>query len=257
MIRPGIGLLLVLLGFVALPGVAMAQDPVPDTTQPTVTIATPLEGAEYTKGQPLTASFACNDAGGIESCVGSTANGATIDTQTVGDFVFTVTAKDVAGNTRVETRNYKVKPVEGDVGGGAPATLTLTLGQPTSFAPFTPGVGRDYTATLVATILSTAADASLSVADASSTSTGHLVNGAFALEKAVVAGATSTVEYAHSSTPGRIGGSANPTMLLTYDGPVTNDTPTLTFTQGITQTEALRTGPYTKTLTFTLSTTNP
>ena len=46
-------------------------------------------------------------------------------------------------------------------------------------------------------------------------------------------------------------------MLLTYDGPVTNDTPTLTFTQGITQTEALRTGPYSKTLTFTLSTTNP
>ena len=168
---------------------------------------------------------------GIASCVGSTANGATIDTQTVGDFVFTVTAKDVAGNTLVETRNYKVKPVEGDVGGGAPATLNLTLGQPTAFAPFMPGVGRDYTTTLVATILSTAADATLSVADASSTATGHLVNGAFALEKAVVAGATSTVEYAHSSTPGPVGGSANPTMLLTYDGPVTNDTPTLTFTQ--------------------------
>ena len=48
MIRPGMGLLSVLVGTAALPGVALAQDP--DTTQPTVTIATPLEGAEYTKG---------------------------------------------------------------------------------------------------------------------------------------------------------------------------------------------------------------
>ncbi len=255
--RPGMGLLSVLLGFVALPGVAMAQDPVPDTTQPTVTIATPLEGAEYTKGQPITASFACNDASGIAECIGSTADGAVLDTSTVGAFVFTVAAKDNANNSITVTRNYTVKDVEGDVGGGAPATLNLTLGQPTAFAPFTPGIGRDYTATLTATILSTAADATLTVADPSSTATGHLVNGAFSLEKAIVGSATSVVSYAQSGTPAPVGGSANPTTLLTYGGPVTNDTPTLTFTQGITQTEALRTGPYTKTLTFTLSTTNP
>jgi hypothetical protein len=44
---------------------------------------------------------------------------------------------------------------------------------------------------------------------------------------------------------------------LTYAGPVSNDQATLTFSQAIGSTDALRTGTYAKTLTFTLSTTNP
>ena len=43
----------------------------------------------------------------------------------------------------------------------------------------------------------------------------------------------------------------------TYSGPVSNDTATVTFKQAIGATDALRTGTYSKTLTFTLSTTNP
>ena len=54
-----------------------------------------------------------------------------------------------------------------------------------------------------------------------------------------------------------VGGSANPTSLLTYGGPVSNDQVTLGFRQAIGQNEALRTGTYSKTLTFTLSTTTP
>jgi hypothetical protein len=54
-----------------------------------------------------------------------------------------------------------------------------------------------------------------------------------------------------------VGGSANPTSLLTYGGPVSNDAVTLGFQQTIGQNEALRTGTYSKALTFTLSTTNP
>ena len=45
--------------------------------------------------------------------------------------------------------------------------------------------------------------------------------------------------------------------LKTYDGPVSNDIAAVTFRQTIAATDALRTGTYAKTLTFTLSTTTP
>ena len=64
---------------------------------------------------------------------------------------------------------------------GVPATLALSLGQPAAFGPFTPGVAKDYTASTTANVISTAGDATLSVADPSTTATGHLVNGAFFL----------------------------------------------------------------------------
>jgi hypothetical protein len=50
---------------------------------------------------------------------------------------------------------------------------------------------------------------------------------------------------------------AAPATLETWSAPVSNDAVALTFTQHIGQTDALRTGSYSKTLTFTLSTTNP
>ena len=54
-----------------------------------------------------------------------------------------------------------------------------------------------------------------------------------------------------------VGGSSSPTSLLTYSGPVSNDPVAVAFKQAIAATDALRTGTYSKTLTFTLSTTNP
>ena len=54
-----------------------------------------------------------------------------------------------------------------------------------------------------------------------------------------------------------MGGSAAPTTLLTYSGPTSNDGVSLAFKQHIGATDALRTGSYSKTLTFTLSTTAP
>jgi hypothetical protein len=51
--------------------------------------------------------------------------------------------------------------------------------------------------------------------------------------------------------------SGAPTTILTYNAPKSNDAVTITFKQSIGRTEALRTGPYSKTLTYTLSTTNP
>ena len=134
------------------------------------------------------------------------------------------------------------------VGGNVPATLSLTLGPAATFPAFTPGVDRDYEASTTANVISTAGDATLSVADPATTNTGKLVNGAFALAQTLQA-------KANAGTYAPVGGSANPTSLLTYPGPISNDSVTLGFKQTIGRTEPLRTGTYAKTLTFTLTTT--
>ena len=51
--------------------------------------------------------------------------------------------------------------------------------------------------------------------------------------------------------------SGSPLNLLAYGGPISNDAVTLQFRQAIAANDALRTGNYSKTLTFTLSTTTP
>ena len=79
--------------------------------------------------------------------------------------------------------------VSGGVAGTVPATLALTLGT-ASLGTLTPGVARDYTTDLAATITSTAGDAALTVNDPSATATGHLVNGSFALAQPLLANGT-------------------------------------------------------------------
>lgn len=54
-----------------------------------------------------------------------------------------------------------------------------------------------------------------------------------------------------------ITGTNTPLTLLTYAGPVTGSQVTIGLKQTIGANESLRTGPYTKPLTFTLSTTTP
>jgi hypothetical protein len=108
--------------------------------------------------------------------------------------------------------------------------LSLTLGAPASFGAFTPGVDKTYDASTTATVTSTAGDATLSVSGDN-----HLRNGAFSLP--------------------------DPLQVLSlqkvYAGPVSNDSVAIGFRQHIGATDALRTGSYSTTLTFTLSTTNP
>jgi hypothetical protein len=55
----------------------------------------------------------------------------------------------------------------------------------------------------------------------------------------------------------KVAGSTLPATVKTWAQPVSNDTVTIPFSQSIAATDALRTGTYTKTLTFTLSTTTP
>jgi type 1 glutamine amidotransferase len=147
------------------------------------------------------------------------------------------------------------KDTPGTAGGVVPATLSLTLGTPASFGGFTPGLGTTYTAGTTANVITTAGDAALSVSDPSSNATGRLVNGTFSLASVLKAKATSPLGAGGALAP--VGGSSAPTSLLTYSGPASNDAVALTFSQDVGANEALRTGSYSKSLTFTLSTTTP
>jgi beta-galactosidase GanA len=145
--------------------------------------------------------------------------------------------------------------VGGTVGGSVPATLALTIGGPASFGAFVPGVTADYTAQTSANVISTAGDALLSVADPSATATGHLVNGAFSLPSPLQARAR---DAANTGTAyNNVGSAASPLNLLSWAAPISNDAVSLQFSQHIGSTDALRTGAYGETLTFTLSTTTP
>jgi 6-phosphogluconolactonase (cycloisomerase 2 family) len=81
---------------------------------PTASITTPSQGATYTLNQVITAGYACSEGAfgpGLlitGGCVGTIANGATIDTSAAGQFSFTVTATSQDGQSGVASSNYSV-----------------------------------------------------------------------------------------------------------------------------------------------------
>ena len=81
-----------------------------DVIAPDITIEAPAEGGIYRKGRIYEALYSCRDVGGsgLESCAGDVPAGAGIDTDTLGDRTFTVTATDRAGNTTTRTVIYRV-----------------------------------------------------------------------------------------------------------------------------------------------------
>jgi hypothetical protein len=131
------------------------------------------------------------------------------------------------------------------VGGTVPATLALTLGAAPSFGAFTPGVAKDYFASSELTVTSSAGDAALIVQDASPFYTNRLVNGTFALANELQvknnAGAYQTM----------------PAGLRFWGGPTASEKVPLELKQSIGANDPLRSGSYSKTLTFSLSTTTP
>jgi X-Pro dipeptidyl-peptidase len=172
-----------------------------------------------TDTQDAAPTVACDKASGAKFPVGTT--------------TVTCTATDANGNSATKTFTVTVSFVtlaSGDVTGSVPATLSLTLGAPASFGAFAPGVTKDYTASTTANVISSAGDATLSVSDP-----GHLTNGTFSLPSPLA------VSFSKSA----------------WTAPVSNDPVTIGLTQHIDATDALRTGAYSKTLTFTLSTTTP
>jgi hypothetical protein len=143
--------------------------------------------------------------------------------------------------------------VTGDVQGSVPPVLSLSLGDPAAFGRFTPAVANTYTASTTATVTSTLGSAALTVLDPSPVSPGHLVNGDMAMVQPLRARATNATQTSSAFAPV----SANPLTLLTYNGPATADTVAVEFQQQVGATDALRAGAYSKTLTFTLATTDP
>ena len=102
----------------------------------------------------------------------------------VGEHTLRVRSTDNAGLVEtVKELALKVRQVtsgDGGVVGARAGDAGADARRPAaSFGAFTPGVARDYTASTTATVVSSAGDATLSVADPSSTDTGHLVNGSF------------------------------------------------------------------------------
>jgi len=133
----------------------------------------------------------------------------------------------------VATANGSVQgaPIQdGTVTGNVPATLSLTLGPAASFGSFTPGVAKTYDAGTTADVITTAGDAALAVSGPN-----HLTNGAFTMPQPF------TVDLSKSI----------------WNAPVSHESVTIGFHQPIAANDALRTGNYSATVTFTLSTTNP
>jgi trimeric autotransporter adhesin len=116
---------------------------------PTITIAAPIDGATYTQGQSVAASYACSDPDGpadIAGCAGPVASGAPIDTANTGPHSFTVTATDQAGNSSSAVAGYTVvAPGGASASGGSAAGSRVgagVTGGPSGGGPVAPLVPR-------------------------------------------------------------------------------------------------------------------
>ena len=106
----------------------------PDTTDPAITIVTPVDGSQYSLDEVVTADFSCDDGGGsgIDTCLGTVPAGDPIDTSTLGSHTFTVDAVDLAGNTASQSVTYEVV--------AAADTTDPTIGSPSRWTvPPIPG----------------------------------------------------------------------------------------------------------------------
>jgi YVTN family beta-propeller protein len=80
-----------------------------DRRAPSISITSPADGSTVSQGQVIAADFSCGDEGsGVASCVGSTGDGQSLDTSTIGEHTLTVTATDNVGNTATTTASYTV-----------------------------------------------------------------------------------------------------------------------------------------------------
>ncbi|MBE2314436.1 TIM barrel protein [Solirubrobacter sp. CPCC 204708] len=146
-------------------------------------------------------------------------------------------------------------PAELPIGGNVDTVLNLTLSASNTFGTFQPATARNYDQTVLANIVSTAGNAALTVHDPSAAAPGRLVNGTFALSQPVqvnVSQPPANTASAFSPISG------TPTSLLTFNGPTAGAVQaTIGLRQAIAVNEVLRAGTYSKTLTFTLGTTQP
>ena len=142
------------------------------------------------------------------------------------------------------------------VGGDVPSVMQLSVSPTASFGTFVPGVAATYNTALAANVTTTTANATLTMADLSTTAPGFLENGTFKLASPLQ---MRTVGLGQTPLPpfAPLNGTNSPATLWSWASPVANDSLTLDFRQSIGASEGLRAGTYSKNLLFTLSTTTP
>src|SRR5262249_35934030 len=116
-----------------------------DRKAPVITVSAPTANATYGIGQLVNAAYGCVDAGsGTNTCSGTVANLSAIDTSSLRQKSFTVTAADAAGNSTSTTVTYSVAlPTVATftvspasvAGGAVNTTATLTLNAPAFGTP--------------------------------------------------------------------------------------------------------------------------
>ena len=180
---------------------------------------------------------------------------------TAGTKTATLTVTYADGDTDSKTVQTADVPaplftnINADVVANVPLVLALTLGQPATFGTFAPSQDKDYTASTTASVIATAGSAQLSVSDRSTTAPGHLVNADYTLPSTLQARAAST-----KGTGGvfaDVGRARHPRRCSPTRGAATDRRSRSEFKQHVGVSDALRAGKYSKTLTFTLSTTTP
>jgi lysophospholipase L1-like esterase len=106
-----------------------------DVTAPEIELVTPADGAVYEHGEEVLAAFTCTDEDGGSGiadgyCVGTTDVGEPIDTSTLGEHTFVVTATDRAGNETSVTHTYTVVDVTAPTVSSPHDGIEYKLGQP-------------------------------------------------------------------------------------------------------------------------------
>jgi hypothetical protein len=80
-----------------------------DKSAPEIILDQPVDGGQYKVGQQVTASWKVMDAfSGVQSSIGTLPNEGSLDTSKPGQYTFTVSAQDKAGNEQSKTVSYTV-----------------------------------------------------------------------------------------------------------------------------------------------------
>jgi PKD repeat protein len=126
---------------------------------------------------------------------------------TLGAYTAKVTVSDGRGGTATATLPVTVAAASSDTpgsaGGDVELLLSLSIAGPATFSTLVPGVANDYSTSVSAVVTSTAGEATLTVADPSSTLPGRLVNGDYALESPLQLRATTPPTRARRSPRSR------------------------------------------------------
>jgi lysophospholipase L1-like esterase len=105
-----------------------------DVTPPEIELTTPADGAEFEHREEVLAAFSCTDEEGGSGiaegyCEGTADDGEPIDTSTLGEHEFTVTATDRAGNMSDVTHTYTVIDVTAPTVASPHQDIEYKLGQ--------------------------------------------------------------------------------------------------------------------------------